>query len=195
MPNPWMLPFFITMKQFLKQSKTFNGITFSGCYNMPLNHFEAIYFHYLKTNENLLDDYSTVIYKCWDNDHNIILSKSDFDICYESINKIIALDIDGFNEPIVALKKCIEQYKRHQEWDEYHSKRARANVHISKGYVRNKVFDLYGEKCLKCESTENIQIDHIVPVKKGGSNEIDNLQPLCNVCNASKGTKIEDYRK
>jgi len=33
-----------------------------------------------------------------------------------------------------------------------------------------------------------------VPLIKGGSDSIDNLQPLCGYCNSSKGTRVIDYR-
>jgi 5-methylcytosine-specific restriction endonuclease McrA len=56
------------------------------------------------------------------------------------------------------------------------------------------LLDKYGRRCLACGSTENLTKDHIVPLSKGGSNSIDNLQPLCISCNARKGKKQTDYR-
>ena len=184
------------MIQFLKQSKTFSAVTFSGMYSMPFNHLEIIYDHYLKTNENLLDDYSFILYKCWEiNDIDICISKNEYDDACIRINKIISLKIDEFDKPQIALNVCERQYQRYLRWDDYPLKRSRANIHISKRSIRDEIFDLYGEKCLKCGSNKNIQLDHIVPVVKGGSNDISNLQPLCKTCNTSKGTKTEDYRQ
>lgn len=37
---------------------------------------------------------------------------------------------------------------------------------------------------------ELMTIDHILPKSKGGGNNIENLQPMCNSCNAKKGDKV-----
>lgn len=53
----------------------------------------------------------------------------------------------------------------------------------------------FGYLCLCCgRSTDDIHRDHVVPISKGGTDEIANIQPLCNVCNSRKSNKIIDYR-
>lgn len=52
----------------------------------------------------------------------------------------------------------------------------------------------HGGACLLCKSTKDITKDHIQPVYQGGSDAIENLQPLCHGCNASKGSDTTDYR-
>ncbi|MBR2352886.1 MAG: HNH endonuclease, partial [Clostridia bacterium] len=34
-----------------------------------------------------------------------------------------------------------------------------------------------------------LEVDHIIPVSKGGKSTLDNLQTLCERCNRGKGTK------
>lgn len=32
-----------------------------------------------------------------------------------------------------------------------------------------------------------LEVDHVVPISKGGTNDLDNLQTLCEPCNQAKG--------
>jgi 5-methylcytosine-specific restriction endonuclease McrA len=48
--------------------------------------------------------------------------------------------------------------------------------------------------CLKREPKIKFTVDHVVPIARGGSNTIENIQPLCMPCNAKKHDKIIDYR-
>ncbi len=53
----------------------------------------------------------------------------------------------------------------------------------------------YGGKCLCCGRTDvKLTADHVVPVAKGGTSNIDNIQPLCQSCNSQKHDKTIDYR-
>lgn len=56
------------------------------------------------------------------------------------------------------------------------------------------LLQFFGAACLRCGSTEPPTIDHVVPLIKGGSNDILNLQPLCTSCNCSKRGNTADYR-
>ncbi len=51
-------------------------------------------------------------------------------------------------------------------------------------------------RCVKCGSEDDIHKDHIRPIAHGGSDAIENLQPLCRACNCGKslGDGFVDYR-
>jgi uncharacterized protein YdaU (DUF1376 family) len=49
-------------------------------------------------------------------------------------------------------------------------------------------------KCVRCGRKGHQDRDHIKPVYQGGSDGIENIQPLCACCNSSKGFEALDYR-
>ncbi len=74
-----------------------------------------------------------------------------------------------------------------------------SNLDAVPGSLRFEVLRRAGGRCELCgASSKDIQIDvdHIVPRAKGGSNKITNLQALCRTCNAQKRDRDDtDFRK
>jgi len=72
------------------------------------------------------------------------------------------------------------------------------NTYIDKMGNRNKipnelanaVWNRDGGRCCFCNSNENLEFDHIIPVSKGGATTFQNLQLLCKPCNIRKTNKI-----
>ena len=56
--------------------------------------------------------------------------------------------------------------------------------------VKLIVYERDQGRCVRCNSNQNIQFDHIIPVAKGGSNTEENIQILCQKCNLEKSDKI-----
>lgn len=52
----------------------------------------------------------------------------------------------------------------------------------------------YNYRCLRCHKRKPLTSDHVIPVSRGGTSNIDNIQPLCSPCNSWKCDKIVDFR-
>jgi 5-methylcytosine-specific restriction endonuclease McrA len=66
--------------------------------------------------------------------------------------------------------------------------------HKRKTPTKGRRFDVFkrdGYICKICRKPGGeLEVDHIVPLAKGGANTMDNLQTVCRPCNRSKGTKL-----
>ena len=77
--------------------------------------------------------------------------------------------------------------------------KAEVKIKVMPG-IRWQVFQRDNWKCVACgRSAEDeiiLHVDHITPRSKGGRDELDNYQTLCNICNIGKSNKDEtDLRK
>lgn len=53
-----------------------------------------------------------------------------------------------------------------------------------------ELFSLYRSKCFYCDQSKSVEIDHIIPINRGGRHSIGNLVAACRKCNASKNNKL-----
>jgi 5-methylcytosine-specific restriction enzyme A len=61
--------------------------------------------------------------------------------------------------------------------------------------VRKYVFERDNYHCQSCQKVDitakNLQVDHIIPLAQGGSNDMSNFQTLCAKCNREKSAKLD----
>jgi 5-methylcytosine-specific restriction endonuclease McrA len=107
-------------------------------------------------------------------------------------------------------KNCFKQYReanksKFSDWRRNNPDKVRANgnnYRASKagngGKYTAKEWRLlcrwFGNVCVACGNKAPLAADHVVPVSKGGTSFISNIQPLCQPCNSRKATTDIDYR-
>lgn len=84
---------------------------------------------------------------------------------------------------------CISERNRIKKYitARNHSLRVRGSK-LTKDMIE-KLYIKFDNKCFFCGATENLSIDHVVSVKNGGDNSMENLQILCMSCNRKKSWK------
>ena len=90
--------------------------------------------------------------------------------------------------------KTNQRYNNKQIWDSI--------CRVERAKVTNRIrFFIYerdGYRCCKCGKSgifNDLEIDHIMPISKGGKTHPDNLQTLCKRCNKEKSNIIEPGTK
>ena len=122
------------------------------------------------------------------------------DIELEKLNELQKEEIQKIKEKYSSLKKEVKKkYKLIEKQNKEKTKRKT----IPKS-VKDKLWDdTYGPskgeaECYVCNciiNSKKFDCGHIVSVKNGGSDSIDNLKPICSTCNKSMGIEnLEDFK-
>jgi hypothetical protein len=89
------------------------------------------------------------------------------------------------------ISRGIERAKPKKQWQ---SLNGRPRNKISPT-LRFKIFTRDGHRCVKCgrgaSNGVTLQVDHRIPVAKGGTEDEENLQTLCSECNGGKADKVD----
>jgi len=85
-------------------------------------------------------------------------------------------------------EKCYHYHKIYQ-W----RKKSSGHFTLGEWELLKKQYNYTCPACGKKEPEIKLEIDHIIPLSKGGSNWIENIQPLCRSCNAKKHTNYLKY--
>jgi len=73
-----------------------------------------------------------------------------------------------------------------------YSHRKRANG--GRGMTANEILDVLSRPCHYCGKMAT-ELDHVIPVSRGGRHEPENVVPACRSCNSSKGSKtVEEWK-
>jgi len=60
--------------------------------------------------------------------------------------------------------------------------------------LRAFLLNKWGGKCVYCEKEGPLEVEHLVPRARGGSNRVSNLIVACRACNTKKGTlNLEEF--
>lgn len=64
---------------------------------------------------------------------------------------------------------------------------------------RQKIYDKYNGHCAYCGCElgyKDMQVDHVIPLRRGGDDDIENMLPACRSCNHYKATLTdEEFRE
>ncbi len=138
--------------------------------------------------------------KAWKLYSNFFASRRNGDGFFAMCKKChVLMAKDWFRRNRAAANRYARRYARanpEKVVAAYHRRRARL-LECEGDYTAQEwksLCEKYGNRCLCCGSQGLLTVDHVVPIVKGGSNYITNLQPLCKSCNSAKHVKETDYR-
>lgn len=84
----------------------------------------------------------------------------------------------------------IQKYLHSKRLRKYREKGAKGKHTLQEWEELKKQYNWTCPDCGKKEPDIKLTEDHIIPISRGGSNWIENIQPLCKSCNSKKHNKL-----
>ncbi len=114
-----------------------------------------------------------------------------FQNCFYAVNGDYTADQDELliQEAFDAERRKWERLQRKFAGD--HSVNRKQSRQQIPEEVRISVWRRDGGACAKCGSRERLEYDHIIPVSRGGSDTVRNIELLCEACNRRKSNHIQ----
>ena len=90
------------------------------------------------------------------------------------------------------LAEVTDEQKRRRTFQEKKSaaKQRRSQFQRDRPRLKILLIERDGYACKECGSQEGLEIDHVVPLSRGGSDDLGNLQWLCDHHNSKKRDKV-----
>lgn len=116
-----------------------------------------------------------------------------------NLNKLATAKYRASEHGKQLLRQIHQQYKRSERGrllsQQYVRRRRELKRHIDMNYSaidERMTRILFGNLCFKCESKNDLQIDHHYPLSKGFGLSLDNAVLLCGYCNNSKNDSLPE---
>lgn len=135
-------------------------------------------------------------YKIYYENNKIVLSEKKKDYVTKNKEEYCKRQHNWYIKNIDLVKKRVSLYKKeHPEQYQMYSNRrlaAKKSSVIDVFTVQN-IIGKYGNCCFYCGGLFE-EIDHYLPLSKGGTHTLDNVRPSCKQCNLTKSNKLpEDF--
>ena len=109
-----------------------------------------------------------------------------FKCCNPSCNKVFGITQKRFNQ---GVGKYCSQFCARRDWTGEDNPNWKGGLKNRQGrltnYLRKKIIEERGARCENCgfdNYKECIEVHHIIPAAKGGTNNPKNLIVLCSIC-------------
>jgi 5-methylcytosine-specific restriction endonuclease McrA len=105
------------------------------------------------------------------------------------------------------VKNNPDKHRRHMS-NVMRRRRAKKFLVETEKYTQEQIVELYGAVCHFCQKDidleaprhpvmggtwkDGLQLDHLIPISKGGNDTIDNIRPIHVICNMKKGNRTDE---